>query len=149
MRDRLGAGAIGLFCLAYGYLALNLEQTATIGLSAAALPAFYATGGVVLCLWLLVRGGKTGERAPAQQLAWGRIAGFILSMSLFAMLVRPLGLILTTTAFLFVGATIMRERRFLLSATVAGLFACLFWALLDRGLGVFIPALPGALSLAT
>ena len=151
MRSRLGAALLALFSFGYGYLAFDLDTptTAAAGLTAASLPLFYAACGLVLSAALFVsnRAGDTPANG-APDVAWRRILYFLAAMSTYAVLVRPLGFVPTTAAFLFFGALLMRERRHLLNLGVALPSATLFWLLLDRGLGVYIPAVPEFASIA-
>jgi len=66
-------------------------------------------------------------------------------MVAYALCLRPLGFLFSTTAFLFLGSMILGERRWVLMAAVSLIAALGVWYLVQEVLGIYMRPLPGFL----
>ena len=146
-KNRIGGVLLLAFCGAYAWLIqdirlLPFQRAASF--NARTMPEVLAMLGIGLSLWCILVPG-TGERPQLRGLDWPRGLAFLGLMSAYGLLLRPLGFLLSTSLFLIAGYLLLGERRpfWLLIASVPLVVA--FWALMDRGLGVYVAALPAAL----
>ena len=145
-KDRIGGVLLLAFCATYAWLIQDIRllpfQKAA-NFNARTMPQVLAVLGIGLSIWCIVAPG--GERPRVRGLDWPRGLAFLGLMSLYGLLLRPLGFILATSSFLIAGYLLLGERRplWLVAASVPLVVA--FWALMDRGLGVYVAALPAFL----
>ncbi|MDO6729946.1 tripartite tricarboxylate transporter TctB family protein [Marinovum sp. 2_MG-2023] len=66
-------------------------------------------------------------------------------MVAYALCLRPVGFILSTTAFLFLGSFVLGERKYLLMISVAVIATMIVWYLVQQVLGIYMRPLPGVL----
>lgn len=66
-------------------------------------------------------------------------------MVAYAICLRPVGFIISTTSFLFFGAFILGERKWLLMASIAIITTMIVWYLVQQVLGIYMRPLPGFL----
>lgn len=66
-------------------------------------------------------------------------------MVAYALCLRPVGFIFSTTAFLFFGAFILGERKWVLTISVAVIATMIVWYLVQQVLGIYMRPLPGFL----
>jgi putative tricarboxylic transport membrane protein len=66
-------------------------------------------------------------------------------MVAYALCLRPVGFIISTTSFLFFGAFILGERKWLLMMAVAVIATMIVWYLVQQVLGIYMRPLPGFL----
>lgn len=64
-------------------------------------------------------------------------------MVVYALCLRPLGFILSTSAFLFLGSFILGERKWHIMILVALTATCIVWYLVQKVLGVYLRPMPG------
>lgn len=67
-------------------------------------------------------------------------------MVAYALLLRPAGFLFSTSAFLFLGAFILGERKWFLMASVAIVATLIVWYLVQEVLGIYMRPLPGFLT---
>lgn len=141
--ERLAALAILLFALGYFWLAFSIKvppSSDDTPFSARSFPLVLGPLAAFLALILIVR---PPDGAPVGiGLAWGRGAGLIALMGLYALAIGPLGFVVTSALFLIGGFLALGERRPLVLALVGFGVALGFWimfTLLDVRLdwGVF------------
>lgn len=149
-RDFVGPLIVLAFCLVYGAFALQIEMfpgQEDEAFTPRTLPIGLTILGIVLSLVLLfqaMRGGsgpKLGEMLGG--LDWWRTAALIVLMALYGLLITPLGFIVSTILFLTSGFMVLGERRPLVLLLAAVPLVVVFWALMTRGLGVYLE--PGRL----
>ena len=143
-KDRIGGVLLLAFCCTYAWLIqdirlLPFQRAASF--TARTMPEVLAVLGIGLSAWCILVPGS-GEQPRVRHLNWPRAFAFLGLMSLYGLTLRPLGFILSTSLFLVAGFLLLGERRpsSLLLASVPLVVA--FWALMDRGLGVYVAALP-------
>jgi len=142
---RMGAGLLLVFCLLYGWLVQDIASLPgrhNQVFDAATMPGFLSILGVVLATTLLL---FPGTAAPVQlrQLRWLRLAAFLLLMSGYALILRPLGFLLATLVFLSLSFMLLGEQRWWRVLLVATSISVLFWLLMSWGLQVYLPPWPG------
>lgn len=64
-------------------------------------------------------------------------------MVAYALCLRPVGFIISTTAFLFFGAYVLGERKWVLMLSVAVIATMIVWYLVQQVLGIYMRPLPG------
>ena len=143
-QDRIGAVGLLVFFVVYGYLTQNitlLPSQLDAAFTAKTLPATLSILGIIGALWLLVFPGAR-RRGLFNALSWSKFLLCLGVMIFYALALRPAGFMLATTLLLVCLFTILGERRFRITASVAFLVTTLFWVLLTYGLGVFLNPWP-------
>jgi putative tricarboxylic transport membrane protein len=142
--ERLVALAIVAVALAYFALAFQIRVPPSSDgspFSARSFPFAIGLATAALALWIAVR-PPPGAEIEARAFAWGRAAGLVALMAGFALLIAPLGFVVTASLFLAGGFFVLGERRPRVLLPVAVVTALAFWiafTLLDVRLdwGVF------------
>jgi putative tricarboxylic transport membrane protein len=119
--ERVAALGLLLFSLAYFVLAFGIKAPASSDdspFSARSFPLMLGPLGMGLSLILLLK-PPDGEPLHLRALAWGRALGLIVLMGAFALLIGPLGFVVTSALFLAGGFILLGERRPVLLAGVA------------------------------
>lgn len=159
--DRWIALVFVAFCCAYGYAAFfTMDQTLPPFMQRnpvwpSTFPKVLAVAGVVVGLVVLFGLERPDPDAPesAPEINYRRLTEYKLGQALsllglmaaYAVLLRPVGFLGATVLFLFFGAFILGERRYLTMAASAAIAAGLVWYLVQRVLGIFLTPLPGFL----
>lgn len=142
---------VGVF-LIYGYTAF-LVMDATLPPFAklspvwpSSFPKILAVIGLTLSLGELLFWYKgaapSSDRKNSENFQWWLGISLVALMVAYALLLRPLGFVASTLAFLIIGARLLGESRWWLSAIIA-LFATLgIWYLVDQVLGIFLRPWP-------
>ena len=114
--DRIGAGLLLLFFMAYGLLSQEIRllpgQSGNV-FNARTLPHFLTAVGVIGALWLFFR-SQLPSSGGLRTLNWGRFAGTLILMWCYGLALRPAGFLIATAAFLGASFLLLGERRFLL-----------------------------------
>lgn len=144
-------------CLAYGYTAWF---TMDAGLAPfmqrnpiwpSTFPKVLSILGILATLAILL-GLETSEPKEAD-IDYRRLREYHLGQALFllalmvayALCLRPLGFLFSTTAFLMLGSFILGERKYWLMVLVSVLATGIVWYLVQQVLGIFLRPLPGFL----
>lgn len=157
--DRWLALVILLICLAYGYAAFFAMDASLPPIMKrspiwpSSFPKVLAVGAILLSLTVLLGFEKSPAKTEAADINLSRLHEYkvgqaILLLGLmvaYALLLRPLGFLLSTFLFLSVGSFILGERRFVLMAVVAAVAAGTVWYLVDVVLGIFLSPFPSML----
>ena len=154
--DRWIALIILLICLAYGYTAFfTMDQLLPPILQRSpvwpsSFPKVLCIGGAFFALIILLGLEKTPERDRPADINLSRLGDYkfgqaivlIVAMIGYAMLLRPMGFLLSTFLFLVIGSFALGERRYLMMAIVAVTASVSIWYLIDNVLGIFLRPLP-------
>lgn len=154
--DRWIALIFLIICLAYGYAAFF---TMDAGLPPfmkfnpiwpSTFPKALAVMGAIVALIILLGVEKSGHTAEAAEINYRRLTDYKIGqaallmglMVIYALALRPVGFLISTSLFLILGSAILGERRWLIMIIVAGLATGLVWWLVDEVLGIFLRPLP-------
>ncbi|WP_415715600.1 tripartite tricarboxylate transporter TctB family protein [Roseibium sp.] len=158
--DRWLALVILLICLAYGYAAFFTMDASLPPIMKrspiwpSSFPKVLAVGAILLSLTVLLGFEKSPAKTEAADINLSRLHEYKVGQAIlllclmvaYALLLRPLGFLLSTFLFLSVGSSILGERRFVLMAVVAAVAAGTVWYLVDVVLGIFLSPFPSMLS---
>ena len=144
-------------CLAYGYAAWftmdgNLAPFMKRNpIWPSTFPKVLSILGVVASLTILL-GLEKGEIKDSE-IDYRRLGEYHLWQALFllglmvayALTLRPLGFLFSTSAFLILGSFILGERRWTVMVLVAAIATLVVWYLVQQVLGIYMRPLPGFL----
>lgn len=144
-------------CLVYGYTAWF---TMDAGLAPfmkrnpiwpSTFPKVLSILGIFACL-IILSGVEKSEAKEAEidyrrlhEYKLGQAVMLLALMVAYALCLRPVGFIISTTSFLFLGAFILGERKWILMASVAIIATMIVWYLVQEVLGIYMRPLPGIL----
>jgi len=148
--DRIVALLILAFSLGYAVLAVNYELLPFeqhLDFRPNTMPIGLAVLGVIFSLGVIIApgGDPSGMAKDAdgwRQFDWPRTAGIVTLMIAYALLLRPLGYVVSTTAFLTIGGVLLGERRLVVLVSIALTGALSTWYLVDRVLGIYMKPWP-------
>ncbi len=155
--DRWIALVFVLLCLVYGYAAFftmdhllpPFMQRNPVWPST--FPKILALMGLLSGMVVLLGLEKAGpDTAKEPEINYRRLTEYKLGQALvllglmvaYALSLRPLGFLLSTFAFLTLGAALLGERRFIILLPVAALATGGVWYLVQEVLGIFLSPLP-------
>ena len=143
-KDRIGGLLLLAFSIIYGLLSQNIHLLpfqANAAFHARTMPEVLSVLSIGLSLMvILFPGTKDIPRLSGLNLKLG--IAFLLLMSAYGFLVRPMGFILATSLFLICGFALLGERKVWKLLVVAVPTVVGFWMLMTMGLDVFIEPLP-------
>lgn len=146
--DRMVALCLLAFSVGYGVLAWNhplLPFEARMPFKPNTLPLGLAVLGVVFSILTLVfesqdqvsedgRGWRTFQ--------WKTTAVLVAFMIAYALLLRPLGYIGSTSLFLIASAILLGETRWMRLVPIAVVMSLATWYIVQEGLGIYLVPLP-------
>lgn len=155
--DRAIAGIFLLVCLIYGYTAfftmeanlLPFELNMTFLPNT--MPKWLSVLGIIVGLVVVIQSGpKEDAEIAASDIDYRNLRQYKLGQALFllglmvayALLLRPIGFLASTTLFLAGGSIILGERKFILLIPIAVFTAFLIWYLVQEVLGIFLRPWP-------
>ncbi|WP_039019892.1 tripartite tricarboxylate transporter TctB family protein [Halocynthiibacter namhaensis] len=155
--DRWIALILLSICLAYGYTAWF---TMDAGLAPfmkrnpiwpSTFPKVLSILAVIACL--VVLSGIEKSEPKEADIDYRRLHEYKLGQAImllglmvaYALCLRPVGFIFSTTLFLFLGSFILGERKWILMITVALIATMVVWYLVQQVLGIYMRPLPGIL----
>lgn len=148
--DRVVALFFLAISLGYGYMSWTFELLPFerfIAFRPDTMPLGLAGFGIFFSLAVIVSPGgddsglaKDGEGWRTYD--WISFFKIITLLICYALTLRPLGYILSTTLFLFLGCFILGERRYIVLIPVAVTGTLFIWFLVDNVLGIFLKPLP-------
>lgn len=144
-------------CLVYGYTAWF---TMDAGLAPfmkrnpiwpSTFPKVLSILGILACLVILTGVEKSAPKEA--EIDYRRLHEYKLGQALlllalmvaYALCLRPVGFIISTTSFLFLGAFILGERRWIPMLGIAVIATMIVWYLVQQVLGIYMRPLPGIL----
>jgi putative tricarboxylic transport membrane protein len=157
--DRWIALIFVLFCCVYGYAAFfTMDQLLPPFMQRnpvwpSTFPKILSVLGIIVGLVVLLGLEKSDtkkDEPSATDINYKRLHEYKLGQALallalmvaYALLLRPIGFLLATTLFLFLGSFILGERKYLVMATVAVLATGFVWYLVQQVLGIFLRPFP-------
>ena len=143
-KSRIGGLFILAFCVFYaleiGDIRL-LPFQANQAFTARTMPEVLAALGIGLAVLVVIFPGDR-ESFSLRELNWPLGLAFLALMSVYGLTVRPLGFLLSTSAFLMIGFFMLGERSVVKLVLVAVPLVVAFWLLMNYGLSVRIEPLP-------
>lgn len=142
-------------CLAYGYAAWFTMDDALAPFMRrnpiwpSTFPKVLSVLGILATLTILL-GVEKAEPKEAD-IDYRRLGDYFLGqallllalMVLYALCLRPVGFLLSTTAFLIIGSFILGERKWHIMVPVAVVATFIVWYLVQEVLGIYMRPLPG------
>jgi putative tricarboxylic transport membrane protein len=144
-------------CLAYGYTAwFTMDSSLAPFMKRnpiwpSTFPKVLSILGTIACLIILTGIEKTEIKEAEidyrrlHEYKLGQAVMLLALMVAYALCLRPVGFIISTTAFLFLGAFILGERKWILMASVAIIATMIVWYLVQEVLGIYMRPLPSLL----
>ena len=144
-------------CLAYGYTAWFVMDEGLAPFMRRApiwpssFPKVLSVIGIMTSLIILlgVEKGQPKEMEinyrRLQDYHLGQAIALLVLMVAYALLLRPLGFIGSTYAFLVLGSAFLGERRWIVMGVVAAVATFVVWYLVQQVLGIYLRPLPGFL----
>lgn len=142
------AGSVVYGYAAYTYPLLPFERN--MAFLPNTLPMALSVLGAVVSLIIAVSPRAPGDadalgQVSAEELREfevGRALGLVVAMVLYALLLRPIGFLAATTAFITVSSIILGERKLHLLVPIALVTAGGIWYLVQETLGIFLRPWP-------
>lgn len=142
-------------CLAYGYAAwFTMDASLAPFMKRnpiwpSTFPKLLSVLGIVATLFILL-GFEKAEPKEAD-IDYRRLGEYHLGQALqllglmvaYALCLRPLGFLISTSAFLVIGSYILGERKWHIMLPVAGIATVSVWYLVQEVLGIYMRPLPG------
>ena len=154
--DRWIALVLLLVCLVYGYAAF-FTMDADLPpfmkhnpIWPSTFPKILAVLGAAVALSILLNVEKSNHTADVADINYRKLTEYKLGQALFllglmvvyALALRPVGFLASTSLFLIIGAAILGERRWVVLIPVAAFATGIVWWLVDDVLGIFLRPLP-------
>lgn len=152
--DRMVALSLLAFSVGYGVLAWNhplLPFEARMPFKPNTLPLGLAVLGVVFSILTLMfeSTGEVSEDGKGWQgFAWKTTGILVAYMVAYALLLRPLGYIPSTSLFLIAGAVLLGERNYKRLVPITIGMALATWYIVQEGLGIYLVPLPAFMGAA-
>ena len=144
-------------CLVYGYTAWFTMDAALAPFMQrnpiwpSTFPKVLSILGTIACLIILSGIEKTVVKEAEidyrrlHEYKLGQAVLLLALMVTYALCLRPVGFIISTTSFLFLGALILGERKWILMISVSVIATMIVWYLVQEVLGIYMRPLPSLL----
>lgn len=142
-RERIGGLVFLLLSLFYGWGATRIPSLPIDemeAMNARSLPYLLTALGVAMSVALFFRGSAVAEEGGSESgpAYWSTALALLGLVVAYGLLLEWFGFLVCTGLFLFTGFGLLGERRWLLSAAVAGGLVLALWAMLVLGLGIYL-----------
>lgn len=144
-KDKVGSSFILLFALVYLNASFEIPIHRVFSgevFTARTLPIFLAVITIVICLiQIFIPAKDAGDESISKAIAgfqWRPCLLLTVSMLVYGLTFTFFGFSLATFLFLFVGFTILNEKRYLHSAAVSGGVVVFMWAVLTQMFDIFL-----------
>jgi putative tricarboxylic transport membrane protein len=149
-KEKVGSAFVLLFALIYLNATFDIPIHKMIFIeifNARTLPIFLAIATIIISLILIfMPGGGLSDETIADETMTDAVAGFqwkpclllTVLMLLYGLTFNFFGFLLATFLFLFIGFSILEEKRYRKSATVAGAVAFFMWAVLTQMFDIYL-----------
>ena len=144
-KEKVGSAFVLLFALIYLNATFDIPVHKMIFIeifNARTLPMFLAIATIIICLILIfMPGGGLSDETMTDAVAgfqWKPCVLLTVLMLLYGLTFNFFGFLLATFLFLFIGFSILEEKRYRKSATVAGAVALFMWAVLTQMFDIFL-----------
>ncbi len=116
-------------------------------------PKVLSVAGILVSLWILLGFEKPRESSEAEidyrkltDYKLGQVVFLIALMIVYALTLRPVGFLLSTTLFLILASVILGERKWFYMILISTVASAVIWYLVHQVLGVYMRPLPGIFS---
>ena len=155
--DRAIAGIFILICLIYGYTAFVTMEEGLLPFELNmtflpnTMPKWLSVLGIVIGLVIVLQPRHEGARdSDTSEIDKKNLLQYKFSQALFllglmlafALLLRPIGFVTTTTLFLAFGGIILGERRLIILFTISVFTSLVLWYLVQEVLGIYLRPWP-------
>jgi putative tricarboxylic transport membrane protein len=151
--DRAIALFVLLVCLLYGYSAWFIMDAQIPPFMArnpvwpSSFPKILAIGGIFFAVLILIAPQRPKDEPDIDLSRWsdynyGQAIGLLALMTAYALLLLPLGFLISTFLFLLSGSLILGERRWIAMILASGIASVGIWYLVQEVLGIFLRPLP-------
>jgi putative tricarboxylic transport membrane protein len=144
-KEKVGSAFVLLFALIYLNATFDIPVHKMIFIeifNARTLPMFLAIATIIICLVLIfMPGGGLSDETMTDTVAgfqWKPCLLLTVLMLLYGLTFNFFGFLLATFLFLFIGFSILKEKRYRKSATVAGAVALFMWAVLTQMFDIYL-----------
>jgi putative tricarboxylic transport membrane protein len=144
-KEKVGSAFVLLFALIYLNATFDIPVHKMIFIeifNARTLPMFLAIATIIICLILIfMPGGGLSDETMTDAVAgfqWKPCLLLTVLMLLYGLTFNFFGFLIATFLFLFIGFSILEEKRYRMSATVAGAVAVFMWAVLTQMFDIFL-----------
>lgn len=144
-KDKVGSSIILLVALIYLNAAFDIPVIQVFGgevFTARTLPITLAILTIAVCLvQIFIPAGESADEKISEAIAGFQWKPFLLltgSMILYSLTFSFFGFLIATFLFLFIGFSILNEKRYLLSAVVSGGVAVFMWTVLTQMFNIFL-----------
>ena len=144
-KEKVGSAFVLLFALIYLNATFDIPVHKMIFIeifNARTLPMFLAIATIIICLILIfMPGGGLSDETMTDAVAgfqWKPCLLLTVLMLLYGLTFNFFGFLLATFLFLFIGFSILEEKRYRKSATVAGAVAFFMWAVLTQMFDIYL-----------
>jgi len=144
-KEKLGSAFVLLFALIYLNATFDIPVHQMIFVeifNARTLPMFLAIATIIICLILIfMPGGGSSDETMTDAVAgfqWKPCVLLTVLMLLYGLTFNFFGFLIATFLFLFIGFSILEEKRYRKSATIAGAVAVVMWAVLTQMFDIFL-----------
>jgi putative tricarboxylic transport membrane protein len=144
-KEKVGSAFVLLFALIYLNATFDIPVHKMIFIeifNARTLPMFLAIATIIICLVLIfMPGGGLSDETMTDAVAgfqWKPCLLLTVLMLLYGLTFNFFGFLLATFLFLFIGFSILEEKRYRKSATVAGAVAFFMWAVVTQMFYIYI-----------
>jgi putative tricarboxylic transport membrane protein len=144
-KEKVGSAFVLLFALIYLNATFDIPVHKMIFIeifNARTLPMFLAIATIIICLILIfMPGGGLSDETMTDAVAgfqWKPCLLLTVLMLLYGLTFNFFGFLLATFLFLFIGFSILEEKRYRKSATVAGAVALFMWAVLTQMFDIYL-----------
>jgi putative tricarboxylic transport membrane protein len=144
-KEKVGSALVLLFALIYLNATFDIPVHQMIFVeifNARTLPMFLAIATIIICLVLIFTpGGGLSDETMTDAVAgfqWKPCFLLTVLMLSYGLTFNFFGFLIATFLFLFIGFSILEEKRYQMSATVAGAVAVFMWAVLTQMFDIFL-----------
>ncbi len=153
--DRWIALILVCICVAYGYAAFFVMDGSLAPFMRrnpiwpSTFPKVLSTLGVLAALGILFAPKKATTKEVEidyrrlGQYHLGQAVMLLALMVVYALCLRPVGFLISTSLFLFLGTFVLGERRYLIMVPVSVSAALVVWFLVQQVLGIYMRPFPG------
>jgi hypothetical protein len=144
-KDKVGSSIILLFSLVYLNATLDIPINQVLNvevLTARTLPIYLSTMAIIVCLiQMFIPVGEAADESIQEAIAgfqWKPCLMLTGLMLVYSLAFKIVGFAVGTFLFLFIGFTILKEKRYLRSAVISAAVALFMWVVLTQMFDIYL-----------